>query len=60
MPLERVRELLPYLLADVTVALLWGDLDDAADLEAVDGPRRDAGGLCELDDGQLGQGPGCS
>jgi hypothetical protein len=39
--------------ADVPLPLLRRDLDDAADLDAVDGSRRDARGLSELVDGQF-------
>ena len=38
MPRQRVRDLAPHFLANVTVALLLGDVENAPDLEPVDGP----------------------
>jgi hypothetical protein len=45
-------------MADVTVPLPWREVDDAADLDAVDGSRGYARGLCKLGDHEIRQSPG--
>ena len=58
-PRQGPKNLVPDVIANVAMSLLWSDLGHAADLEAVNSSRRDASRLCELNHSQFSQGAGC-